>query len=150
MAKSNKIKKNQDNGSVLEEKAPGQTPKRGKGRPKKVAPSDDMLEMQQLDGKSYNKHNVQSIDELLGETNHRYDTHDIKAYEEKLNRMNTSDLQRHAISVQILPKENRALLIKLLLKQFQVNNSGYIKTPPTLGAEKPISQEVMDILGEGR
>lgn len=149
MAKSNKNKINKDNGVVTEEKAPSKALKSGK-RASTKKPSDEMLDRQQLDGKLYNKHNVKSLDELLGETNHKYDTHDIKEYEVKLNRMNTSDLQRHAISVQILPKDNRQLLIKLLLKQFQITNSGYVKTPPTLGTEKPISQEVMDILAEGR
>lgn len=149
MATSNKNKRNKDDGSVSEEKAPGQPVKRGKGRPKK-APSDEIVKLQQIDGKVYNKRNVQSIDELLDETHHKYDTHDIKEYEAKLQNMNTSDLQRHAISVQILPKENRVLLIKLLLKQFQMTNSGYVKTPASVGVEKPISQEVMDILGEGR
>jgi len=144
-------KKNKDKGKVgkvgskAKEKAASEPAKRGK-QPSK----GEMIKMQQADGKQYNKKGVKSIDELLGESVRKYDTHDIKEYEAKLNRMNTSDLQRHAISVQVLPKENRTLLIKLLLKQFQINNSGYVKSPPAVGTEKPISQAVIDILAEGR
>ena len=117
----------------------------------KDAPMKSAIQLQQLDGKLYNKHNVRSIDELLGETTNKYKTHDVKEYEAQLNRMNTSDLQTHAVTVQVMPKENRTLLIKLLVKQFQINNStGANVAQPVTPSGKPITQETLDILAEGR
>ena len=135
---------------IVNEKASTKALGRSKERAKK-GPQKEITEMQQIDGKNYNKKGVRSIDELLGETNNQYNTHDVKQYEAQLNNMNISDLQRHAASVQIMPKEDRRLLIKLLIKQFQINNSAsnnLARQIPTIS--KPISQETLDILAEGR
>jgi len=111
----------------------------------------DIIELQQIDGKVH-KTGARDIYEIMGEKNpSKYGTTDIKEYEKKLNRMNTSDLQHHAASVQVLPREDRRLLIKLLLKQFQIDNSGILNVAKPLGvSQKKMSQRALDILAEGR
>jgi hypothetical protein len=111
----------------------------------------DLVKMQQLDGKNYNKKGVKSLDELLEEKSSVYSTADIKEYEADLNKKNTSDLQAHAARVGVLPKEDRRLLIKILLKQFAVANSSILNQARQIPTnKKPISQEALDILAEGR
>ena len=147
-----KIKKNQnlEEQPAIEKK----TSLRGSPSIKKSTRGEnrrDIVQLIQQDGKLYNKKNVKSLDELLGEEVGKYSTSNIKEYESMLDTMNTSDLQRHAISVQILPKEDRKLLVKLLLKQFQINNSVKLNKAKEIPiSQKPISQEVLDILSEGR
>lgn len=141
-----KIKKN----TKVEEKVDTEvkTTTRGAKSVKKVV-EKDIAKLKQADGKIYNKYNVKSIDELLGETNRKYLTKDVKEYESWLRARNTSDLQKHAIEVQVLPKEDRELLIRTLIKQFHVNHSAESNTVSRID-QKPVSQEVLDILAEGR
>ena len=110
-----------------------------------------VIEFQQTDGKIYNKYGVKSIDELLGESKSRYKTHDIAAYEKMVSEMNTSDLQNHATTVDVMPNQDRNVLIKRLLKQFKVTNSNYFNTSQTQDPlKKQINKNTLDILAEGR
>lgn len=115
------------------------------------APQKDITDLQQVDGKLH-KTGARDIYEIMGDKNpNKYGTSDIKDYEKKLNGMNTSDLQKHAASVQVLPREDRRLMIKLLLKQFQIDNSGILNFAQPLGvSQKKMSQQALDILAEGR
>jgi len=128
-----------------------QSSKKAKTNPKK-APHKDVMDLQQLDGKLYNRKGVRSIDELLEIHTTPYNTHDVKEYELQLDRMNTSDLQTHAVKVGVLPKEDRRILIKTLIRQFQVANSSQlnIAQPVNLIGDKKLTQETLDILAEGR
>ena len=132
------------------------------GRPRKnkvveasnaVAPAPkqekNLFEMQ-ADG-VFNKHGVKSLDELLGTKLEKYSTRNIEEYEKNLNDMNTSDLHTHATQVGVLPNQDRAVLIRRLLREFSITNSDYFNTFSKSSASgKPISAEVARILGEGR
>jgi len=119
-----------------------------KGKKEKKA---TLAQRQMADGKLYNKHGVKSIDELLGLSAGKYNTHDLQKYEDYLAGLNTSDLQAHATRVGVMPNQDRNILLKRLVKEFRVSNSGYINTAKT-GTQfsKPISKRTLDILGEGR
>lgn len=43
----------------------------------------------------------------------------LAAYIEKINKMNKIDLDQHATSVYVLPRENREVLIEQLIKEFK-------------------------------
>lgn len=120
-------------------------------RQPKQAPPIDALELQQIDGKVH-KTGAKDIYEIMGERNpSKYGTRDIKEYEKKLMGMNTSDLQRHASTIQVVPREDRKLMIKLCLKQFQIDNSGIMNTAQPLGvSQKKMSQRALDVLAEGK
>ncbi len=136
---------------IKEKKAMISEAKEAKAAQTSRQPKKGLVELQQIDGKLYNKYNVKSIDELLGEKSRKYSTHDVKVYEESLNHMNSSDLQSHAISLQVMPKEDRRVLIANLVKQFIVNNSVY--NNPARATDlftKKMSQEALDIMAEGR
>ena len=121
--------------------------KETKGKKKKMT----LAERQISDGKLYNKRGVKSIDELLGISASKYNTHDLKKYEDYLSNLNTSDLQAHATRVGVLPNQDRSILTKRLLKEFRVSNSGYISTAQVQNPiTKPIKKEVLEILAEGR
>ncbi len=141
MAKAKNTNKTQKEKSVS---------KKTKARPQK-APQKDIMDLQQLDGKLYNKKGVRSIDELLGLHTTPYNTHDVKEYELQLDHMNTSDLQTHAVKVGVLPKEDRRILIKTLIRQFQLANSSQLNTAQPINlTNKKLTQETIDILAEGR
>jgi hypothetical protein len=110
----------------------------------------DVVQIQQIDGKLYNKRGAKSLDELLGEQVFKYSTRDPKDYEGQLNRMNTSDLQAHAAKVGVLPKDDRRLLIKILMKQFMSNLSSLNAASAPQVSGKKISEETLRILAEGR
>lgn len=117
----------------------------------KMGPPLDPLMMQQADGKIYNKYGVRSIDELLGLSSNKYNTHDVDKYEAQLNEMNTSDLQAHSIGLGVLPKEDRRLLVQLLLKQFRIANSAHLNPAEEApGITKKITKETLRILAEGK
>ena len=135
-----KVKVNPEEGLAVAE-APSK-----RGRKKKT-----VIDLQQADGKLYNKHNVRSLDELLGIQTTKYSTHDYAAYENQIQAMNTSDLQKHCTQVDVMPNQDRGVMIKRLLKQFRVTNSSYLNTAQTVDPiHKPISQATLDILSEGR
>jgi hypothetical protein len=111
----------------------------------------NLFEMQ-VDG-VFNKHGVKSLDELLGTRQEKYSTRDIEEYEFKLNEMNTSDLHTHATQVGVLPNQDRAVLVRRLLREFRISNSEYLNTyekASSFGNGKEITEEVRRILGEGR
>lgn len=124
---------------------PRKTPK-----PKKKT----LLEMQMADGKVYNKRGVKSLDELLHISSGKYNLAEhpnTQTYEQYLNGMNVSDLQAHAVKVGVLPNNDRSILVKRLLKEYNLNNSQSSATalaPVTFS--KKIKQETIDILSQGR
>src|SRR6266446_4999347 len=90
-----------------------QSSKKTNARPKNAS-QKNVVDLQQLDGKLYNRKGVRSIDELLEIHTTPYNTHDVKEYELQLDRMNTSDLQTHAVKVGVLPNPARRILIQTL------------------------------------
>lgn len=58
---------------------------------------------------------LNKLDELFGS----YSTANIDEYKSQLDQMNALDLQRHATEVGEIPRDNRGILIKNLLKKFQ-------------------------------
>jgi serine kinase of HPr protein (carbohydrate metabolism regulator) len=75
------------------------------------------------------KRQVRSIDELLGRTENPYTAHKTEGdYEKKLKDMQTTDLERHATEMGILPKSSRPALIAKLVQEYRKKSTGYFNT----------------------
>lgn len=121
---------------------------RKQDRPKKSTNKARLMELVQQDGKLYNKKGVKSLDELFGMRDSKYSTESLAEYKEQLENMNISDLQRHAASVQILPKDDRKLLTKILIREFEISNSRKLNTAEHVAFAKPITKEVEALLAD--
>jgi len=84
-------------------------------------------------------------DEGLG----KYKTKDKDEYHQELNEMNTTDLQKHATKVGLIPVQNREILAKRLLKEFDKHWNSYkrpTESKPAITSNKKINK----ILSEGQ
>jgi len=106
----------------------------------------------QVDGKLHNKRGVKSIDELLGEEDVTFrDYKTEEQYQAYLDGLNQTDLETHASSLSILPREDRVSMEKQLLKEYRLRKSDLFNTlEHSFEFPKPISDEVQRILSEGR
>jgi len=90
-----------------------------------------------------------TLDQVWGDTgNSRYGTFDVKEYENRLREMNRTDIQAHATKLSVVPVENRDMLEKRLVREFEKHVSSYRK--PDSPTPKQAGSEAMRILSEGR
>ncbi len=66
-----------------------------------------------------------SIYDVLGMKATPYGTTDEPEYRKKINSMNLSDLQSHAMELGLKPSNDRRFLEERLVKQFKVSRSSY-------------------------
>lgn len=96
------------------------------------------------------KYEYKTLDQILGDDGmSKYKTLDLEKYNEFLNDLNKSDLQSHAIKIGLLPIDNRDLLSKRLLKEFEKYTSSY-KLPRLEVKEIKLDKKARDVLAEGR
>jgi hypothetical protein len=126
-----------------------------KGRPKKLN------SVHQLDGKiddtlKVNPNSPTTLDEIMGEKrSSRYKTTDVEVYAAEISDLNGTDLNRHAISIGIIPHDDKQRLIRNLIARFNEYHLAY-NGPKTTVAEfyqknqPKVSAAVLKILGEGR
>ena len=90
-----------------------------------------------------------TLDQVWGDTGlSRYGTLTLGEYKDKLRGMNRTDIQAHSTRLGVVPVENREMLEKRLVKEFEKHSSSYAK--PDSPEQKTISSKAMKILGEGR
>jgi hypothetical protein len=90
-----------------------------------------------------------TLDQVWGDTgNSRYGTFDVEEYKNQLREMNRTDIQTHATKLSVVPVENREMLEKRLVKEFEKHTLSYRK--PDSPKLKGVSSEAMRILSEGR
>lgn len=106
----------------------------------------------QIDGKLHNKKGVSSIDELLGETDASFKDHKTEAdYEAYLGTLNQIDLENHAATLMVSPRQDRYGMVKQLLKEYRIRTSRFFNTiQHSFEYPKEISPEVERILSEGK
>lgn len=110
-----------------------------------------LIELQQQDGRVYNKRGVRTLDELTGERQSLYSQRTEEEYVEYLDNLNLTDLQEHASKHQVMPKEDRRALIATLVKQYKMKTSPYfnsVERPVVF--QKKITAQTEKILSEGR
>ncbi len=92
-----------------------------------------------------------TLDQVWGDTgNTKYGTMDKDEYQKRLDDMNKSDLQAHAGKMGLVPTDDRGLLTKKLLQEFNKYVSAFRKPSITKGKPAPISKASKKILSEGR
>lgn len=106
-------------------------------------------EVKQIDAK-VDKPNYTTIEQVLGRKGTPvYKTDNEEEYKTQIEGMNLSDLQNHALSIGLLPKDDRKILIQRLLKAFNLHVSKY-NVPATPERPKQPNKKVLDILSRGR
>jgi len=97
-----------------------------------------------------------TVGQLLGETGlDKYNTLDEKEYENKLNGLNKTDLQEHAIKIGLIPIDNRLILTQRLMREFKKHVASYSrprneKVKPSKYPDNKIPEDVLKILSAGR
>jgi len=94
------------------------------------------IQKQVIDGKvdeltqpaTKTKRPIRSIDELLGRTSSPYSVGNVNEYETKIKAMASTDLERHATEMGILPNSNRTTLLARLITQYNKTSGGYLNT----------------------
>ena len=116
---------------------------------KKTAKKEEKKEMQTHAKEE--KFEKTTLDQIWGETgNTKYGTTDEATYLNKLNNMNTTDLQAHAHTHGLVPVQDRVRLLKLLMSEFRKYVSGFQRPPNDVNPPPNISDESARTLAEGR
>lgn len=111
---------------------------------------DKLSELNQVHGKNEYDTQKVTLDQIWGDSgNGKYKTLDVNVYTEQLSEMNKSDLQSHATTVGIIPIDNRELLTKRLIAEFQKHVSSYNMPKNNINPIK-LTKEAKKILSEGR
>jgi hypothetical protein len=92
-----------------------------------------------------------SLEQMLGYTGlSKYKTLDETTYLSQIEGMNLADLQAHAVTVSLVPVDDRQLLTQRLLKEFRAYALRYNTPVPELKQQKKPTQKMLDILSQGR
>lgn len=94
----------------------------------------------------------QTLDQILGDDgSNKYGTFSEDEYWSQLNAMTKSDLQNHALKMNLIPVDNLRMLRERLMNEFRRHNNSYLKVSTT---KKVVDTNVSDIakkiLAEGR
>ena len=111
----------------------------------------NIKDISQTHGKLEGKDTVPStLDQIWGDTGEsKYDTMDKDEYVKQLNELNGTDLQFHASTVGVIPVQNREMLQKRLVKEFERHVASY-RRPASVNKKTKLSKKAKDILAEGR
>ncbi len=92
-----------------------------------------------------------SLDQVWGDTgSSKYGTLNEEDYSEKIKSMNRSDLHSHAVTVGILPIDNRELLVSRLKREFKKHILAYKKPRKSRKSAPGVSSRAKSILSEGK
>ena len=109
-----------------------------------------LSELNQAHGKNEYESQKVTLDQIWGDTGSgKYKTLDVNVYTEQLSEMNKSDLQSHATTVGIIPIDNKELLKKRLIAEFQKHVSSFSVPKNNINPIK-LTKEAKNILSEGR
>ena len=112
--------------------------------------SNKLNKIKQVHGKQ-ETYEVNSLDQVWGDTGiSKYGTFDAEEYRTQLSEMSKADLRAHATKVGIVPVDNRELLTKSLMREFNRHSLSYKRPIVPKKKERPLTKEVLDILAEGK
>lgn len=90
-----------------------------------------------------------TLDQVWGDDGSgKYTTAEVGEYREQLSEMSRADIQTHATKLGVVPVENRDMLVKRLVKEFERHVASYNR--PASPAPTKVSNEALRILSEGR
>ncbi len=114
------------------------------------AKKSDIKDMSQAHGKD-EKFQPTTLDQIWGDDGlGRYGTMEETEYKGQLDEMTKTDIRAHAMKLGLVPVDNRDLLVKTLLKEFNKHVSQFKKPVDKESKSNDMSDEVRKILGEGR
>lgn len=104
-----------------------------------------------IEPKYDSKYVPSTLDQLWGDTGlaGNYDTLEESEYKTKLDEMNKSDLQAHAVRIGLIPVDNRETLVNRLMREFRVHVASY-KVPKQMVNAVKNKKTVDTIMSEGR
>ncbi len=125
--------------------------KSAKSAKKSSAAKPKKEEMQQTHAKE-EKFQPTTLDQIWGDTGlTKYGHLDVEKYEKSLNEMTKADIQAEAHRIGIIPIDNREMLHKRLITEFNKYCTAFVKPSTSKNQTKPdISEEGLKILREGR
>ena len=92
-----------------------------------------------------------TMDQVWGDTgNSKYGTLEESVYLNKIRNMNRSDLHSHAVTVGILPIDNRDMLTTRLTREFKKHVLSFQKPQRKKRKEPAVSERIRSILAEGK
>jgi hypothetical protein len=113
-------------------------------------PRKKLSDLSQTHGKK-DKFAPTSLDQIWGDTGlSKYNTFSAEEYQARLKEMNKADLRAHAAKMGIVPVDNRELIVKSLMRQFNLHVASYQRPKVAPNKNRPVSKEAMDILAEGK
>ena len=83
-----------------------------------------LKDMKSTDGKLWGT-GKKSVGKIISEQDNFYTVKSAEQYESELKKMNLLDLQAHASSVYVTPRDNRDSLIRQLVSEFQIKKLKY-------------------------
>ncbi len=92
-----------------------------------------------------------TMDQVWGSTgSSKYGTLEESVYLNKIRNMNRSDLHSHAVTVGILPIDNRDMLTTRLTREFKKHVLSFQKPQRKKRKEPAVSERIRSILAEGK
>jgi hypothetical protein len=109
-----------------------------------------LQDLSQVDAKE-EKGKPTTLDQIWGDTGlNKYNTMNFDEYKTRINSMNRTDIQNHAVQIGILPTDNHQILIARLEREFLRHIGTYSAPTDSKQKNTKISKEVQKILAEGR
>ena len=109
-----------------------------------------LKDLSQIDAKE-EKSKPTTLDQIWGDSGlSKYNTMDFEEYKTRINSMNKTDIQAHAMQIGMLPTDNHQILIARLEREFLRHIGAYSAPAETKQKNTKISKEVQKILAEGR
>ncbi len=121
-----------------------------KPKPKKKAKAKEMIQTHAMEEEE--KFEKTTLDQVWGDEGlSKYETLEESDYLDQIKFLNRSDLHSHAITIGILPIDNRDILISRLTREFRKHVLSYQKPKKkTLAKGKAkLSQKARRVLSEG-
>ena len=124
--------------------------KTAKGTKKSPKKTSKMKSLSQTHGKK-ETFEPSTLDQVWGDKGDgKYETDNDVHYESSIRQKNLTDLQMHATQVGLIPVQNREVLTKRLVKEFQKHWNSYRKPLINKRNLGELPQSVKDTLAEGR
>jgi len=115
-------------------------------RKKKIKLED----LSQIDAKE-EKGKPTTLDQIWGDSGlNKYGTMDFEEYKSRINFMNRTDIQAHAVQIGILPTDNHQMLVSRLEREFLRHVGSYCAPSDIKTKNTKMPKEVRKILAEGR
>jgi hypothetical protein len=109
-----------------------------------------LKDLSQIDAKE-EKAKPTTLDQIWGDSGlSKYNTMDFEEYKARINSMNRTDIQAHAVQIGMLPTDNHQMLIARLEREFLRHIGSYSAPGETKQKNTKIPKEVQKILAEGR